>query len=68
MSEQEQEMDRNRSRSMFSDAVVAQGPSFVLSRFKSNVFKTPGFSPAEAIDHTILHMRMRRALRERGRS
>lgn len=56
MSEQEQEMDR----SMFSDAVVAQGPSFVLSRSKSNVFKIPGFSPAKAIDHTILHMRMRR--------
>lgn len=59
-------MDRNRS--MVSDAFVAQGPSFVLSRSKNNVFKIPGFSPAEAIDHTFLHLRMRRALRERGRS
>ncbi|MCH5551141.1 hypothetical protein L6227_17840 [Pseudomonas syringae pv. syringae] len=64
MSEQEQERDR----SMFSDAVVVQDPSFVLSRSKSTVFKIPGYSPAEAIDHTILHMRMRRALRERGQS
>ncbi|MBV4467237.1 hypothetical protein KVG95_28385 [Pseudomonas sp. SWRI79] len=48
-----------------TEAVVAQGPSFVLWRFEKNGFESPGtFFPAEAIDQTIPHAGMREALRE----
>ncbi|CAI8911181.1 hypothetical protein [Pseudomonas sp. IT-P395] len=48
-----------------TDAVVAQGPSFVLWRYEKNGFESPGtFFPAEAIDQTIPHAGMREALRE----
>lgn len=57
-------------RSVWSDlsrteAVVAQGASFVLWRFEKNGFESPGtFFPAEAINQTIPHEGMREALRE----
>lgn len=48
-----------------TDAVVAQGPSFVLWRYEKNGFESPGtFFPAEAIDHMIPDAGMREALRE----
>lgn len=48
-----------------TDAVVAQGPSFILWRYEKNGFDSPGtFFPAGAIDQKIPHAGMRGALRE----